>query len=602
MVTLNLHSMRANNYRVVGYRVIAAAVNKVIKIRPNCFQSNAQRCLLIAILTIGYVLGSAEPKLSAFNAENSNSSSVQSFCKHSFPFQEIRNHVQTIMFVKPPLWIQSSSDLALNCFVQSHKVSEQAPSIESVSQSFDEEERRREEKIAALAKKGPSIANKMMEDLRDKDSDLRVTAVKVLGRIKHFEAVPILSETLENDKESEVRSSACEALGVIGDPRAMKAIIRGIEDPEDDVRLSAAFSLIPFYKDPHAQQALQMATRDENRMVASAAVKALKGERYLFDDPIEPLIDDLEESPNRKSQNVRPPRAIDYKNVVMPQFKIINQETGETPVKTQVVVNILVSGSITEDGLRALLLKIYDSSMTKGGYKYHPRPTVVAIYAYTSKEKYEAQWGQWTAMLLKHGNESDPKITVRKEEVTAASIKPEERFGLSEDQRIKIWQELFQTFCRAEAEGKRIAVEKNTKSFRVGAIVTVSKQISLGPESPEAFDSTPLQDFYHYGEVPEGSKIKILGRKESTDDINFHATMLNHMDSNTKQGWVAGSELIQATGHAPEDFFLDVNNLQEEIEKNYEELVAKKYNFTRYHTGQIYKEGLRKRWPYPKVQ
>jgi hypothetical protein len=575
-------------------------MDKVIKIRPNCLQSAAQRFFLTAILTIGYVLGSVEPKLSAFTEVASNLSSVQSFCKDSFSLQEIRNHSQTIMFAKPPLWIQSSSDLVLNCFAQSHTVSEQPPSIESVSQSFDEEERHREEKIAELAKKGPSIANKMMEDLRDKDSDVRVTAVKVLGRIKHFEAVLILSETLENDKESEVRSSACEALGMIGDPRAMKAIIRGIEDPEDDVRLSAAFSLIPFYKDPHAQQALQRATRDENRMVASAAVKALKGERYLFDDPIEPLIDDLEESPNRKSQNVRPPRAIDYKNVVIPQFKIINQETGESPVKTQVVVNILVSGSITEDGLRALLLKIYDSSMTKGGYKYHPRPTVVAIYAYTSRAKYDAQAAQWVAMLLKHGDETSPKISVSDREITVASIKPEERFGLSEDERIKIYQELFQTLCKAEADGQRLAVDQATRSFTLGKNLILSKSVMLQPA--DSFDLAFPHDSGDYWTVPERSTIRILDKRESPDNIIFCATMLNSPGRQTMIGWVEGSSLLEATGVDPSDLFSKVSDLQDELKTKYEEQIARKYNFTRFHTGQIDREGFRKNWPYPKAR
>ena len=604
MVTLNLHSMRANNYRVVGYRVIATEVDKVIKIRPNCLQSTAQRFFLTAILTIGYVLGSVEPKLSAFTEVASNLSSVQSFCKDSFSLQEIRNHSQTIMFVKPPLWIQSSSDLAPYFFAQSHKVSEQTPSIESVSQSFDEEERRREEKIATLAKKGPSIANKMLWDLKDQDPDIRGVAAKVLGRIKYREAIPALTQMLKNDNDTEVKSAACEALGNMGDYEVLDHIIQALMDPDDRVRASAATSLTAFNQEKRAKEALQFAIKDENILVALAANKALTGEDELPGRPLPPLpkmspsqpgFSSIFESDNKKVPN----RAVN-KTAALPQFEIIQEETLEGPFKTQVKMNLLVLGSITEDGLRALLLKIYDSSMTKGGYKYHPRPTVVAIYAYTSRAKYDAQAAQWVAMLLKHGDETSPKISVSDREITAASIKPEERFGLSEDERIKIYQELFQTLCKAEADGQRLAVDQATRSFTLGKNLILSKSVMLQPA--DSFDLAFPHDSGDYWTVPERSTIRILDKRESPDNIIFCATMLKSPGRQTMIGWVEGSSLLEATGVDPSDLFSKVSDLQDQLKTKYEEQIARKYNFTRFHTGQIDREGFRKNWPYPKTR
>ena len=128
-------------------------------------------------------------------------------------------------------------------------------------------------------------------------------------------------------------------------------------------------------------------------------------------------------------------------NVVVPKYSILSEDVYDIPLKTQVELNILVSGEISETGLKALLNKLYSSTKAKKGFKYHNSPTNIYIYAFTSKERAESGMGQWIAMLQESPGDLGPRISISKRQIAQLGAKPEERFGLSETNRIEIWKE-----------------------------------------------------------------------------------------------------------------------------------------------------------------
>lgn len=127
--------------------------------------------------------------------------------------------------------------------------------------------------------------------------------------------------------------------------------------------------------------------------------------------------------------------------VVMPTYSVLNEDVYDISLKTQVELNILVSGEISETGLQALLNKLYTSTKAKKGFKYHSSPTNIYIYAFTSKERFESGMGQWIAMLQQSPGDAKPRIDIKKRQIDQIGAKPEKRFGLSEIQRIDIWKE-----------------------------------------------------------------------------------------------------------------------------------------------------------------
>ncbi len=143
------------------------------------------------------------------------------------------------------------------------------------------------------------------------------------------------------------------------------------------------------------------------------------------------------------------------RKIVMPKYMVLNEDIYDIPLKTQVELNILVSGEISESGLRALLNKLYTSIKKKKGFKYHSSPTNIYIYSYTSKERFESGMGQWIAMLEKSYNDVSPSISVNRRQITQLGVKPEEKLGFSEKERKEIWKELVLIEDRAWQEAEK---------------------------------------------------------------------------------------------------------------------------------------------------
>lgn len=141
--------------------------------------------------------------------------------------------------------------------------------------------------------------------------------------------------------------------------------------------------------------------------------------------------------------------------ITLPSYNILNEEIYDESIKTQVTLSILVSGKISEEGLKALLGKLYSSIKARKGFKYHKHPTNIYIYAYTSKERFQSEWGLWIAMLDKSYNDAEPKIRVKMIQLDQLGKEPEQKFGLSEAKRKKIYWELDEVGWRAEREGQK---------------------------------------------------------------------------------------------------------------------------------------------------
>ena len=60
----------------------------------------------------------------------------------------------------------------------------------------------------------------------------------------------------------------------------------------------------------------------------------------------------------------------DATSSTLPVYKIVYKDTYDSPIKTQVEIHAVVSGKITESGLRILLQRLYNESKNIKGFKY----------------------------------------------------------------------------------------------------------------------------------------------------------------------------------------------------------------------------------------
>lgn len=147
----------------------------------------------------------------------------------------------------------------------------------------------------------------------------------------------------------------------------------------------------------------------------------------------------------------------------LPDYIVLNEDVSDAPVKTQVVMDILVSGEITKEGLETLLNDLYSSIKQRTGFEYHDHPNAIYIRAYTSQERAES--GMQIAMLEKNAVNDSPLITINENQIAQLGAKSDEKFGLSEEQRKEIWKAyiLAERQAREEADKKYPPEQVTTK-------------------------------------------------------------------------------------------------------------------------------------------
>jgi len=112
----------------------------------------------------------------------------------------------------------------------------------------------KDDAITALVDLGEPSVSRLIAALRDKDEQVRKSAVLALGRIKNDQAIAPLIEMLE-DKDWFTRLTAAAALESIGDERGRHAITPLLKDPDMVVRMRVERILAKWKKQPVSQPA-----------------------------------------------------------------------------------------------------------------------------------------------------------------------------------------------------------------------------------------------------------------------------------------------------------------------------------------------------------
>jgi hypothetical protein len=165
---------------------------------------------------------------------------------------------------------------------------------------------------------------------------------------------------------------------------------------------------------------------------------------------------------------------------------MLGDEVNETPGKTQVTQNLLVKRDITDTDLRTLLSRRYEEARQRSGFRYHEHPTVVAIYAYSSREHAESGMGQWVGMLSKTPGDSVPRITIHASVGTTSA--EEERFGLSEARRRDVYKQIVLAEDRGQADAERKHPTDLAAQFKLASELSnaykdaLAKELKLAPD------------------------------------------------------------------------------------------------------------------------
>ena len=137
-------------------------------------------------------------------------------------------------------------------------------------------------------------------------------------------------------------------------------------------------------------------------------------------------------------------------------YEIVGRDIRDTRFRTQINLDAVVSGSITEAGLQELLQGLYDEAIATGIFKYQGgKPTHAYITLYACHKHFLAGTGQWLANLSKTGSDSQVYSRVNTELMSQLTATPEVKFGLSETVRKQIYQASVRAEDRARIEAEQ---------------------------------------------------------------------------------------------------------------------------------------------------
>lgn len=167
-------------------------------------------------------------------------------------------------------------------------------------------------------------------------------------------------------------------------------------------------------------------------------------------------------------------------------YTVVDEKIYDRPIKTQIEQHIVVSGVPTKAGLEAEILKRYHAAMSRRGFQYYNPAANIYIYVYGTEQQARAGQGLWIGMLAKgFSDKAEPRVLVNEDRLAALSHAPEERFGLSEEKRKRVFREI----AAAEDRAMREAMAQVPDS-------QIMKQIDLERELRDTYKAKVVQ---HHG-------------------------------------------------------------------------------------------------------
>jgi len=291
------------------------------------------------------------------------------------------------------------------------------------------------------------------------------------------------------------------------------------------------------------------------------------------------------------------PPPVEKHEIVKLNYTVLSENIHDVPIKTQVELNILVSGDISDTGLRKLLNELYSSIKARTGFQYHTSPTNIYIYAFTSKDRYESASGQWIAMLQKSPGDLKPTISINQHQIAQLGKKPEKRFGLSEEERKKIWKEIIQIEDNALKEAEEKFPDQPEKSLRVGQVFRLTKETPLMPELEPA---DPLKAIGKIQRLTPRTTIKVLEVSMPRQTPWYFVEARSTSRKLLGKGWINSIALV---GQGQADLKKQIEkqiNLERILIEEHKNKIANKYGLTPEQLKEISIEGISNDWPMPK--
>jgi hypothetical protein len=203
-------------------------------------------------------------------------------------------------------------------------------------------------------------------------------------------------------------------------------------------------------------------------------------------------------------------------------------------------------------------------------------------------------------MLSRVGGDAKKEIRVKKELIAQMGAKPEDRFGLSEDQR----KEVYRFIVLAQDKAWEAAEEKfpldPTQSLEVGQVFQLTKETPLAPELEPA---DPMAALAKIRRLPAGAYIKVYKIAEKGLAPWYQVRCIDRQKKNRLgSGWISGVALRGQGQVDVQEQMRRQGAIVEELTSKYEGRICQRYKISKEQISAIGLEGIKKNWPIPASQ
>ncbi len=274
-------------------------------------------------------------------------------------------------------------------------------------------------------------------------------------------------------------------------------------------------------------------------------------------------------------------------------YQMVDETLEGEPGQTKIALRIIVSEKHSKESLTLLLQQLSTSIRARIEFQTGAPLQNIVIWAYISKTHVHSQ-ALWLANLEQVGNS---KAVIRFNELQLQELRslPEQRFGLSEEQRKQVWQELntLQATAKKEATARYPLDPSNFKHaeqrFQLSKRTTL---ILAEAETPDLLaDMTGAVSLIPQTVITLRHSTHLKGRPW------HYVEASSPIGEPSEIGWIDSLALASQMRFPDEAYYKNIQTLADELDFEYKFGLLEKYQISFRHLDHILIEGVFKKWP-----
>ncbi len=274
-------------------------------------------------------------------------------------------------------------------------------------------------------------------------------------------------------------------------------------------------------------------------------------------------------------------------------YQVVDEKLEYDSEKSRIAMRIIVSEKHSKESLTRLLQQLSASIHARIAFQTGAPLHHLVIWSYISKTHVHSK-ALWLANLQQEGD-SEPAIHFNELQLQELRSPPEPRFGLSEEERKEVWQELkrLQAVATEQAAAQYPLDPSNFKE--VEQRFHLSKKTTLILAEPETPD--PLADMKGAVSLIPKTVITLLHSLDQHGRLWHYVEALSPIEEPTQTGWIDSLALANQVQLPDATYRDNVQALADELDFEYKFQLAGKYRLSFRALDQILIEGVFKKWP-----